>query len=133
MSWSAVTVAGADEQPDRTERRVDAVTGSIQMTATFSVESETSTRPSTRVSGAVSTSTVVAVPTERWLVAMSPLLSTRNAELRVVGLHRRTTLFWYGASASDEASALTDADGEAGLVDALIGTTSAFFDVRSST
>ena len=38
------------------------------------------------------TSTDVALPMTRWLVAISPFASTTNPDARVVGVHSATTL-----------------------------------------
>ena len=86
--------------------RTDATTfGSTRRTATSCTESATRTCAATLTDGVICTSTDVAVPTPRWLVAINPFASTTNPDVRVVAVQSATTLGCHCARSVEGSSA----------------------------
>jgi hypothetical protein len=106
--------------------RIDATAaGSIRSTATSRAASAARTAAATLIAGVTCTSIAVAVPTARWLVAISPFASMTNPDARAVGVHSAKTLSSHCGRTTHGSVSTADV--------AATFSTSAFFAVNSRT
>ena len=94
----------ASPHPSGTGRTDAMAFGSIHRIATSFEESDASTRAGTLSSGVICTSTDVAAPIIRWLVATRPFASITNPVARAAGVQRATTLFCHCGRRNDGSS-----------------------------